>query len=297
MKKVFAILISLLMALTIMCSAAYAEIYISPGEDPEDIIIDPTGGPLVPDVIEFNGQTIVEGKAIIVDEYDVPVESAYIVVTPYARKDQAVVPEITELLNHAHAQIKEIGDLDDLTSDFTPHMEASIKEAVKNGNKEAADLTIKDFEITELFDVSLISGGQRLAQRGCKLICILGTELKETDLWFVLHNYEGEKWEVVEGCELNGRELTIPLSSLSPIIFVKQIDKSELVGPVTSADSANPAGTVTTTGSVDSESQQGKYDFKHLAFLCSCIACGLGWLWLAITAIRNRVRLLPQKQH
>lgn len=154
-------------------------------------------------------------------------------ITSIARKNQAPTAAIEQQLTQAELQIKNADELTDLTPDLRAALDAAKQEA--SAGNAIQNVRIDDLAVSDLFDVTYMLGGQKTSiGEGNKITFTVKTNLTKNDIFFVLHNYAGNEWEVVDDTELadNG-DLTITADSLSPFAIV--VDKTAYI-------TVNPAG-------------------------------------------------------
>lgn len=153
-------------------------------------------------------------------EIEIP-EGIELVITATSESDSTSVAEIQEMLAQAEAQIAEAANLGELTDELAPALEAA-KEALQD--EALQNVTIEDLVVQDLFDVSFVRDGKTLEQllaEGQSVTFALQTNLTPNSLFFVLHNYSGTDWEVVDDVELQSDGvLRITLDSLSPVAIV-----------------------------------------------------------------------------
>lgn len=169
-------------------------------------------------ITDANGNQVI---AIITDAdgNQIPIpEDVELVITPTSGKDASLVPEIQEMLTRAESQIAEADDLSALTPEL-----AEALAALQADNPAFAQVALEDLVVQDLFDVSYVRNGitlEQLLQAGQRVTFALSTNLTEDDLFFVLHNYSGDQWEVVDDVTVRDGVMTITLTSLSPIAIV-----------------------------------------------------------------------------
>lgn len=141
-----------------------------------------------------------------------------VVVTPVSEKDSAVAAEITQKLEQAYAQVQAAATLSDLTPDIVTVL------AQLDPSLDVTDLVVRD-----LFDISLTDGTDYDGAITVKI----QTDLAEGTTVLVLHNYEGDQWEVLApekvSLDSNG-VLTITVDSLSPFAIVVDSGASTIAG-------------------------------------------------------------------
>lgn len=175
---------------------------------------------------ELSTITDVEGNevtAIITDsngnQSGLP-ERIEIVITPTSDKEATLTPEIQEMLKRAEDQITQAENLGELTHDLSEAL-AELKASEKNSVFQ--NVALEDLVVQYLFDVSFVRDGkvlEDLLRDGETVTFALKTQLTEDDLYFVLHNYEDDLWEVVKNVTIDNGVMTITLGSLSPIAIV-----------------------------------------------------------------------------
>lgn len=202
MKKFLMALLTVLLCLSLTAPAFAAEFTPSVEAKP---------APELSTVVDSEGNA---QTAIVTDasgnEVEIP-DDIELTVTSTAEKDESPVAEIQEMLKRAEEQIRNAADLGELTADLAPAL-------------EKAKETLQDLVVQDLFDVSFVKDGktlEQLLQEGQSVTFALQTNLTDKDLFFVLHNYSGSDWEVVENVELrNDGVLKITLDGLSPVAIV-----------------------------------------------------------------------------
>ena len=169
--------------------------------------------------------------ATITDQNDQVVKDvgyAELIITPVAKKDEAKFQNITDHLDSAEVQIRRTDDLSDLTPDLTTALNIAKQNAP--ANDPIQDVDTDDLAVCDLFDVSYyVNGIESDIGEGNKITFTVRTKLTKDMLFFVLHNYTGDKWEVVDDVKLadNG-DLTVTVNSLSPFSLV--VDRLAYLG-------------------------------------------------------------------
>lgn len=190
-----------------------------------------------PSVVTVKDEKGNEVAAIIKDKDGnevVGVGNFQLTVTP-ASKSENAAPEVKEKMEKAHEQIKNAKDLTALSPDLESHLEKISDKGVK-----AKDLVVRD-----LFDVSLTGdAAEELAKSGNSISITFQMKLKKDALLVVMHNYEGDKWEVIPEDHIvrhpNG-DVTVTFDSLSPVAFL--VDAAEVA-----VDPAGPSSPQTGEG-------------------------------------------------
>lgn len=214
-KKILIITISILLLFT---SFSFAEEFNN--DSPSKWVIEPLP-------IE-KGEEDTKGNAIIYDEEGTPLSIATICVTPYEDKKNAPLKEIEEDLDRAYFRLNHALSASELVE--------SLGVELKNAKNERPD----DFEIqsalgwdmviSDIFDISILGDEKELLQDGNKIVFKIKAPLKEDELWFLIHNYEGDKWEYVKDASIEGSVVTCTLESLSCLAFVR-IREMHLIWP------------------------------------------------------------------
>jgi len=153
--------------------------------------------------------------ALIVDEngdVEYRVRNDELIVTALSEAKNAQEPIRTMLLN-AYVQIKNAGSI----AEFAPDAEAVLAEI-------AADLTIDDMVVRDLFDISLAKDPDAcLAQDGHMMTLKFKLGLKPDDVLLVLNNYKDDLWKTIPNDCVEIHEdgsVSVTFESLSPIAFV-----------------------------------------------------------------------------
>ena len=168
-----------------------------------------------------------------------------LVITPVAKKEEAIVSEITGYLESAQYQIAEA----DNVSALTDSMESALEKAKLNTTDPAVkEVTMDDLVVRDLFDVSLVRDGTTIEpiREGQTISFAIQTDLTKDDLFFVLLNCDGKEWKVVTNLQIDENGvLTITVDSLCAIAIVtdamleKPIDPNAPVSPQTGAAAEN----------------------------------------------------------
>lgn len=146
--------------------------------------------------------------------------SLQIVITPYSKKDEAIVADITGYLDGAEYQIANAENVSELTDSMVSTLEEAKRLATDPLLKE---LTIDDLIVRDLFDVSLVRDKQFIEplKDGQTITFSVQTDLKPGDLFFVLLNCSGEEWKVVKNIQIDENGvLTITVDSLCAIAIL-----------------------------------------------------------------------------
>lgn len=212
MKKFLMALLTVLLCLSLTAPAFAAEFTPSVEAKP---------APELSTVVDSEGNA---QTAIVTDasgnEVEIP-DDIELTITSTAEKDESPVAEIQEMLKRAEEQIRSAADLGELTAELAPALEKA-KETLQD--EAVQSVTLQDLVVQDLFDVSFVKDGktlEQLLQEGQSVTFALQTNLTDKDLFFVLHNYSGSDWEVVENVELrNDGVLKITLDGLSPVAIV-----------------------------------------------------------------------------
>ncbi len=209
MKKIIAILaiLALVAALTVPAFA----VEFTPSAENKD----------APEVVQ---QTDADGNDVDVLVYDengnlVPDTADYsVVITPSSRASAAPNAEIAEQLQEAKEQVGDADSVASLTSGM--HVALSIAKAASSDAADQ-DVEMEDLVVYDLFDVTLMKDGDIVEDLDGSVTFSIQTTLTPDDMFFVLHNFEGDDWEVVENVSLDENGvLTITLTGFSPIAIV-----------------------------------------------------------------------------
>lgn len=181
------------------------------------------------ETVETFGTEASPGKKIIIQGD----ETLMLVTTPIECLEGALHDQIEAMLASAWAQIYAADSLADLTPDIVPALE---KVKANSNDPFVKALTVKDLVVCDLFDVSLIKNKTEFihSEPGKTLTFSVETNLRPGDIFFIMHNYEGTSWEMVNRYDLadNG-VLLIALDSLSPMaIAVPHYYNMTVSGPV-----------------------------------------------------------------
>ena len=208
MKKIVAILavIALVAALTVPALAVEFTPSAETKAAPEVVQQTDESGNSV-DVIVYNEDgTVAEDTG----EYTVVITSA-------SNPSAAPSEEIAEQLADAKEQVQDADTVAELTSGMNVALQMAKAASADAADKE---VNMDDLVVRDLFDVTIMKGGEIVEDIGATTFTVK-TNLKEDEMYFVLHNYADDEWEVVEDTSLaaNG-DLTITLTSRSPIAIV-----------------------------------------------------------------------------
>ncbi len=140
-------------------------------------------------------------------------------VTAVSKADDAPTSEIADQLIAAAETIKNADSVTDLVPEI-----AGALEVIKAASTDPAqkEVTIADLVVHDLFDVSLLKNGEVIeVPEGGSIRFSLKTTLKPGDIFFVIHNYEGDKWELINDVVLaDDGTLTVTVNSLSPFAII-----------------------------------------------------------------------------
>ena len=218
MKKIILSLFSLIMVLALTVSPAIAASgAASPGH------ITPYYPPTPPkptekvelekvEPIDMTSPGSKEGYAVLYDSNGKPLEYIKILTTVAADRFDTGYKEIETMLDNAYKQVLGVEKVEELTKEITSY--------------ESKD---SNFVISDLFDVSAVDG-KKVVKYGSQYTIAfkLRLPIKEGETTLVLHNYSGDKWEVIENAEFKGDLVTISTKSLSPFAIVRDsIEKSD----------------------------------------------------------------------
>lgn len=182
---------------------------------------------VAPEVITSTGSNGQEIAATIQDTkigtvaQEVP--TSELAVTSVAEKHKATVADITTMLTNAENKVKNAKVLTELTTDLSAALDAAKKNSTSSAIQK---VTMEDLVVSDLFDISYIRDNAiQMIPDEHNIVFTIKTKLSQNDLFFVLHNYEDDKWEVVEDVKLAADgKLTITVDSLSPFAIV--VDKT-----------------------------------------------------------------------
>lgn len=221
-------------------------------------------GKPAPELVRDNGSVgqIVNAKGEVVKELD----SKELRITSVAQKNSAPSPEVKEQLADAQEQIKDSARLDELTGQLRNALNAAKQSSNDPAIKNA---TLEDLIVSDLFDSSyVVNGVVTPIPKGDRISFTIKTTLTKDDLYFVLHNIEGDVWEVVEDTELadNG-DLTITVDSLSPFAIVVEKNAYAANTPAGSGEGGSSSTTPVSpkTGEVT--------NYAYLAGTVALLAC------------------------
>ena len=179
-----------------------------------------------PEVVQVQSSSGEAASAVITDANGNEVYSAsenseiQLVITPVSQKDAAVTEEISLMLSTAESSIEQSESVANLTVEVSSAL-TNLKET--NSSPSIQELTVDDLVVCDLFDVSLVRNGNEVVdlEEGQSSVFYLQTNLQKGDVFFILHNYEGAQWEVIEDVELldNG-VLKVALTSHSPLAII-----------------------------------------------------------------------------
>lgn len=143
-----------------------------------------------------------------------------LVLTTSKYRDNARLEEITEMLEEGEAEIRGAKNIGELAPSMIDEIE-KLKE--KTTDPLVKNLTVDDFGVLEIFDVSLLKNGEEIAQvpEGEMLRFKLQTNFRPGDFFFVLVNCDGEGWKMVDAWEVDENGiLTLTLSQICCMAFV-----------------------------------------------------------------------------
>lgn len=208
MKKIVAILavIALIAALTVPAFAVEFTPSAETKAAPEVVQQTDESGNAVEVIVYNEDGTVAEDTG----EYSVVITSA-------SNPSAAPSAEIAEQLADAKEQVQAADTVAELTSGMSVALQMAKASSTDAADKEV-DMT--DLVVRDLFDVTVMKGGEVAEDVGATTFTV-STNLKQDEMYFVLHNYEEDEWEVVEDTSLaaNG-DLTITLNSRSPIAII-----------------------------------------------------------------------------
>jgi len=172
-------------------------------------------------------------------------ETLMLVTTPIECVGDALHVEIQKMLDRAWAQIYAANTLADLTPEIIPALEAVKAES---SDPMVKALTVEDLVVCDLFDVSLIKNKTEFVHSDPSrpITFSVKTNLRPGDVFFIMHNYEGNNWEMVYRYDLSGDGvLLIALDSISPMAIAvphyynQKVDYSGPVSPQTDERSSD----------------------------------------------------------
>ena len=209
MKKIVAILaiIALIAAITVPAFA----VEFTPSAENKD----------APEVVSMTDEDGNEVDVLVYDEDGnlVSDTGAYsIVITPASRPQDAPTDEIADQLEEAKDQIEEADTVAELTSGM--HIALRLAKAASSDAADQ-DVEMEDLVVFDLFDVTLMKGDDVVEDINGSITFSIQTTLTPDDMFFVLHNYADDDWEVVENISIDENGvLTITLTGLSPIAII-----------------------------------------------------------------------------
>lgn len=239
MKKVLSLLLMVMLLFTLAVPAMPLEFVpsVQGTEAPEIAGVTDSEGNVYDAIIDLNGEEIgvAEGEEIELE------------VTVVSEVDEAPSEEVAAALIAALEQVHEA----ETVADLVPQ----IIEFLENTGYE-----VEDFIVSDLFDASLVKNGEVIeVPTGATVKIRIKTDLKPGEPFFLLHNYEGNKWEIVANATLEGDGyVTAVLNSLSPFAIVKL---GEIAEPIPG----------TGTGEVPPSPQTG--DSFPVIYLASALLC------------------------
>lgn len=180
-----------------------------------------------PEVITTTDSKGDEVAAIITDSENkevVGVPVGEIIVTSVAKVSNAD-EEVKEVLKAAQEQIKKVAKIEELI----PEQKEELTKAVEDAGLKVENLVVRD-----LIDVTLTGTYKdHLETEGNIITLTFKLGIGANEFLKVLHNYEGDKWEMIAEDRVkimeNG-DVSVTFDSLSPIAFV--VDKAEHTGAV-----------------------------------------------------------------
>lgn len=211
MRKKLSILLAVAMILSLFTFSAYGAEF-TPSAEAKD-------APGITVVVDQNGD---KAAAIVYDSEGnevgaIPVGSLLVT----AVNDAASLPaDLQEKMDNAYEQIQSAGTLDELTSDLKLSKEDT-----------AAGVKMENLVVRDLIDVSLTGDFADYLDGTNSITIVFKLGVKPGEFLKVLHNYEGDQWEVIadDAVEVyaNG-DVAVTFTSLSPVAFV--VDGSENAG-------------------------------------------------------------------
>ena len=150
---------------------------------------------------------------------DTDAEEIVLEVTAVSKADDAPTPELAEKLLSAAEKVKAADSVADLVPEIAEALEAAKAASTDAAQKE---VVISDLVVHDLFDVSLLKNGEVIeVPEGGSFRFTIKTTLKPGDIFFVIHNYEGDKWELINDVVLAADgTLTVTVNSLSPFAII-----------------------------------------------------------------------------
>jgi len=150
------------------------------------------------------------------------------------------IEEIKDDLYKALSQTQAMEDASELSPEI---ITALSKKIAASSDPLIRSLSVTDLVVTDLFDISLVLNGVRVIRMpdGSKIRYSVQTDYRPGDLFFILNNCEGDKWNLLrEGIDYTIDEngvVTFVLESLCPFVFLGF--NKELLKPIEPPDDPN----------------------------------------------------------
>ena len=254
MKKVLSLLLTVMLLFALAVPAMPLEYTpsVEGAEAPEVVASTDNTGKDYDAIIDYGDHEVGVAKG---EEYE-------LVMTAVSERASSQYAEIKEALNGALNDVQSAGTVADLAPEV-------------NSLLTGTEYKAEDFVISDLFDASLIDEeGVAEIPEGSVLIFKIKTDLKQGDIFFVLHNYAPGLWEVVENATLGENGIvTVKVPSASPFAVVKL--GGEASQPVPGTGTGTGTGTGAGTGTIPASPQTGdSFPALYLvsALLCACAA-------------------------
>jgi len=210
MKKLLSVVLAVAMVMALSATAFAAEFVGSVGAES--------------DVTAIGNVYVYNADGSVAEEFI----GAKLVITNYADKDKSNVhDDIEAMLENAAKMIIDAIHLGHLTHEKAE----ALKELQDSTNDPAiAALSVEDFVVRDLFDVSLVKDNQILKLApGQVLEFSLKTHLIPGEVFFLLHNYNGDWWEVVDDVTLMADgTLKIKVTGTSPFAITVPSERALL---------------------------------------------------------------------
>lgn len=253
MKKIAVVILAVALA-AMMGMSVFADDLFMPS-------VEAKVAPELGSVTDNEGNTY---NALIVDEQgnqtgiSTEGEGMVIAIVSIADSTDHAVAAISDKLKSAQSQIQNATTLADLSENLGTALTAMISASTV---PTAAELTVEDLAVSQLFDVSLVENNAVVdLGESKKLTYTIKTDLTSDDFFVLLHNVNGDEWEIVENVVLGeDGTLTVTVNSLSPFALV--IEKPADI-------SVDPAGPSSPTTGVEFNAV---YAFAAVAFVALAV--------------------------
>ncbi|MFI3206773.1 MAG: LPXTG cell wall anchor domain-containing protein [Clostridia bacterium] len=216
MKKIFSILTTFVLMLTISASVVSASTVV-PSIDQKQapslaVQTDADGNEYVATLVDADGN---------VYEF---VGSEYIVLTPLSEADEIPTAEAQEMIENLYQRISSVEDLSEITSDLVSAVE-SFNDLFPDRDPE---LLIENLVVLDLFDLSVSDNIMELINGGMSIVVYFDLGVEENDPLFILHNYEGDECEILDTEYVGDGVVAATFTSLSPVaVIVEQTSEDE----------------------------------------------------------------------